>query len=215
MKHKSGNTTIYIIVIIALSLVVAGLGGLAIMLYIDNEELSTQQENRVNVAVAQAVLDTERAAEERFSERERATIREFVGPEDLGRLTFNYPRAWSHFIAQDGTNRSNYEAVFHPITVHGPILPNRIYALRVTIERQEYSSVLQRFDGLVRAGQLRSSVFQLGDIVGTRFDGSFSHDIRGSQVVMRVRNYTVIIRTDSETFLPYFNDIIQTIRLNL
>jgi len=214
MNHKSGNINVYIIVIITLSLVVAGLGGLAIMLYINNQDLESNQEHRVNNAIAEARLTTQTAERAICDERVNNPFLQFVGPTDLGRLAFSYPRSWSVYVAQDGINNTPLVAYLHPEQVSAIHLDN-IFALRVEIRRQEYSTVINQFDGLVRAGLLRSSPFQLGDIIGTRHDGLIEGQIQGSQVVIRVRNYTVILRTDSETFRPDFERIINTIQLNL
>ena len=184
------------------------------MLYINNQDLESNQESRVQTATATAVLDEQRRQQEICTERVNSPHLQFIGPTDLGRLVFNFPRTWNMYIHQDGLNNTNFEAFLHPGSV-AAIRPNNIYALRVSILRQEYTTVLQRYDGLVRANLLRTSPFQHGEIVGMRFDGEFAPEIRGSQVVIRVRDRTVILRTDSETFRPDFDQIIRTIELNL
>jgi hypothetical protein len=47
-----------------------------------------------------------------------------------------------------------------------------------------------------------------------RLDGSFSTDIRGSAVIFKIRDKTVTIRTDADTFKPDFENIIKTINFN-
>ena len=48
----------------------------------------------------------------------------------------------------------------------------------------------------------------------SRFDGSFSDDIRGSAVIYKIRDKTVTLRTDAETFRPAFDELIKTITFN-
>jgi hypothetical protein len=214
MRYRTGNVNIYVIVIIALSLIVAGLGGLSIMLYIDNSDLSNNTESKISVAVAEAVKTKGEEDEAKFAEREKVPNLQFVGPDDYGRLSFSYPKTWSQYVSRDASKGGEYEAYLNPVSVQA-ILPNNIYALRINIKVQEYSTVLKQFDGLVRSNKLKSSVFTLGDIVGTKYDGEFMPGIRGSQIVLKVRDKTVIIRTDSETFRHDFEALIKTIELNL
>jgi hypothetical protein len=52
-----------------------------------------------------------------------------------------------------------------------------------------------------------------GDI-WNRYDGEFSNGIVGAAVVIRVRDKTIVLRTDATTFLTDFETLIQTIRYN-
>lgn len=55
---------------------------------------------------------------------------------------------------------------------------------------------------------------KIGDQNGTRLDGSFTEDIRGFAVIFKIRDKTVTIRSDAETFKGDFNALIQTITFN-
>ena len=49
---------------------------------------------------------------------------------------------------------------------------------------------------------------------GTRLDGSFTEDIRGSAVIFKIRDKTVTLRSDAETFRADFDALIKTITFN-
>jgi hypothetical protein len=88
------------------------------------------------------------------------------------------------------------------------------YSLRVTIEEKNYDTVISGYSSLVKKGDLRSSAVSVDGNNGTRFDGSFSKDIRGSAVVYKIRDKTVTLRTDADTFKPDFDALIMTVKFN-
>jgi len=49
---------------------------------------------------------------------------------------------------------------------------------------------------------------------GTRLDGAFTKDIRGYAVIFKIRDKTLTIRTDANTFKSDFNKLINTIKFN-
>jgi hypothetical protein len=67
---------------------------------------------------------------------------------------------------------------------------------------------------LVNKGDLKSSAVQINGEAGTRLDGAFSKDIRGSAVIFKIRDKTVTIRTDADTFKADFDALVATIKFN-
>jgi hypothetical protein len=66
----------------------------------------------------------------------------------------------------------------------------------------------------VKKGSLRSSATSANGNNGTRLDGNFTKDIRGSAVIYKIRDKTVTIQTDADTFKPDFENIIKTLNFN-
>ena len=107
----------------------------------------------------------------------------------------------------------NYEAYLNPITVPS-VGPEVRFALRVTISEQEYDKILATYDGLIKKGDLKSSTTSANGQNGTRLDGNFSKDIRGAAVFYKIRDKTLILQTDADTFKPEFENIIKTVKFN-
>ena len=152
--------------------------------------------------------------EAKFIARDKEPNREFVGPDDYGRLTFNYPKTWSVYVSQDVTQGGGtYQAYLNPVSV--PVVSaSQQFALRVTIEQKDYDTVISSYASLVKKGDLHSSVVSVNGSNGTRLDGNFSKDIRGSAVIYKIRDKTLTIRTDADTFKPDFEALIATIKFN-
>lgn len=189
------------------------LGGMSAWLYTNYTEQKSNVNAKIDAAVSKAIKEQADADADKFAEREKEPLREFVGPVDYGRVTFNYPKTWSLYIATVVSNGGTYQAYLNPISVP-MVSPNTQYALRVTIEQRDYDKVLVAYESLVKKGSLKSSNVAVNGEIGTRYDGSFSNDIRGAAVIFKIRDKTLTIRTDSNTFLPDFEELIKTIKYN-
>lgn len=186
--------------------------GVAVWSYIKYNE----EKNTVNQQVKVAELNKEKEVSEKlnteFLEKEKLPNRKFSGPEDYGSLSFDYPKIWSLYNAKDTKDGGQYESYFHPYTVP-PVSNETQFALRVTIVESPYETVVKSYDGLVKEGKLKASpVIVNGDVTGLRLDGNFTTNIRGSGVVFKLRDKTVTIRTDANTFLGDFNSLIASVK---
>lgn len=175
------------------------------------------QKNNVDSIVTSAVTDAVKEQADKdaaaFEAEEKKPNRTFSGPEDYGGVTFEYPKTWSIYIAKDATSGSDYQAYLNPVAVP-PISSSQQYGLRVTIESKDYDAVIKDYEADVKKGDLKSSVVKASGQDGTRLDGTFSKDIRGSAVIFKIRDKTLTIQTDALTFRGDFDAIVQTITFN-
>lgn len=214
-KHTrdQGNISGSMLAIIGLVVLVLVTGGLGIWAYISYNEQKTNVDGKIDLAVAEAKKQQGDADEAKFAEREKEPNRQFVGPDDYGRLTFDYPKTWSVYVAHDVSRGGSFEAYLNPITVP-PVSPTQQFSLRVVIEEKDYDQTVKTYEGLVKKGDLRTSAVSANGNNGTRLDGNFTKDIRGSAVIYKIRDKTVTMRTDADTFKPDFENIIKTINFN-
>jgi len=212
-KYENGSVNVWMIVSIIFMIVALALGGLAIWSYINYSDQKTNVDTIKNTAVAEAKKIQADADEVKFTERDKQPNRQFVGPDDYGRVTFDYPKTWSVYINKDVSNGGTYEAYFNPVYVP-PVNSTQQFAARLKIEQQDYSSVVSSFDQLVKKGDLKSSSITANGVTGVRLDGNFTKDIRGSEVIFKIRDKTISVRTDANTFLTDFNALITTIKFN-
>lgn len=198
-----------VIFIIATALV----GGVMIWALISYFVQKADVDSKVANAVATATKEQADKDEANFAQREKDPNLTFVGPEDYGSLSFDYPRTWSIYVASDASNGGTYQAYLNPISVP-TVSTTQQFALRITIESKDYSQVVSSYDSLVKKGDLKSSVVKSGDQNGTRLDGSFSKDIRGAAVIFKIRDKTATIRSDADTFKTDFDALVATIKFN-
>lgn len=202
------NTWFIVSIIFIITTVVAG-GVLvwALMNYFD-------QKNNVDTKVASAVATAKKEQadelEADFNERDKSPSRQFAGPEDYGSLAFDYPKTWSVYVDKDASSSSSYQAYLNPVVVP-PISNSQQFALRVSIEARDTDQVIASYQSLVKKGDLTSSAVKIDGQDGTRLDGLFSKDIRGSAVIFKIRDKTVTIRTDADAFKADFDTLVSTI----
>lgn len=202
------------IVVVILAILLAAVGSLAIWAYMNYNEQKTDVDGKIALAESEAKKVQAEEDDKKFAEREKEPNRAFVGPDDYGRLTFDYPKTWSVYEATDvSAGKGTYSAYLNPIVVP-PVSNTRQVALRVSIEEKEYDTVVKSYESLVKKGDLKSSTASANGVSGTRLDGQFSKEIRGAAVIFKIRDKTLTIRTDADTFKPDFEKIIKTIEFN-
>ncbi len=134
------------------------------------------------------------------------------GRDDLGRVSFNYPKTWSVYIDNPG-NGGTYAAYLNKDQVPS-VNGNNKFGLRVSILDQNYSQVLQQYQGLLQSGALRSSVAQASGYNGTRLDGHFTPQVNGAAVIFKVRDKTLVLQTDLQSYVPDFNNVVKSLTFN-
>lgn len=209
-SSDDGATNGWMVTAIVSFVMVLVLAGLSLWAFVSYREQKTNVDTRISAAIAKAEKEQADADEAKFAEREKEPNTTFTGPDDYGRVTFKYPKTWSVYIGKDASSGGNYEAYFNPGAVQ-PIGTDQQFALRVLIEEKSYDKVVATYDNLVKKGDLKSSTFTANGVNGTRLDGNFSKDIRGSAVMFKVRDKTLTVRTDADTFKADFDKLAATI----
>lgn len=183
----------------------------AMLQYIDHRD---NVDSKVTSAVAEAVkkqADDDAAA---FLEKEKEPNRLFVGPDDYGRLAFNYPKTWSTYVDKDALKGGSYAAYLNPVVVPPVSTVGQQFALRILIEEKDYDKVVESYRQQVQKGELKSSAVKADDQNGTRLEGMFTKNIRGTAVIFKIRDKTVTMQTDADVFRGDFDAIIKTVTFN-
>lgn len=203
-----------LLAVILLSVTVIGLAGASIWLYTQYSDYKTNVDSKVAAAEAEARREQAEIDLEKFTKKENALTLEFVGPDDYGRATFNYPKTWSSYVNENGSTGKNYEAYFHPLSVPPVDVKDSRFAMRVVIENKAYDQVVKQYAAKVKKGDLKSGTISANGVSGARYDGLFSKDVRGAVAVFKLRDKTLSIFTDANTFKPYFEEVIKTLEFN-
>ncbi len=216
-KHKRNNErgviTAWQVAVIGLSVLVLGLGSFGIWAFVAYNEASSDTEQKIAVAVAEAKAEQAEKDEEKFAEREKQPTKTFKAPDDYCGLTFQYPKTWSAHESEQIRSGGDYRAYLNPDVVP-PISNTQQFALRVTIEVREYDDVLQRYENLVQKGDLKQSATASSGQSGTRLTGNFSNNIRGDAVIYDCRDKTITVQTDADVFKSDFESVIRTLDFN-
>ncbi len=204
-----------IFAIVALVILVMVFGSFSIWSFINYTEQKRDVDGKIADASAAAVLKNSEELQKKFEEDDKKPLRQFTGPVDYGRLTFDYPKFWAAYQATDVSMGGGvtYEAYLHPYTVP-PIGKTTKFALRITIEQKIYSKALEVYSAQIKKGDLKSSVYDDGVHTGTRLEGSFSKDMVGTAVLLKMRDRTLTLRTDGDVFKADFDALLKTVTFN-
>ena len=214
-KDKSG--LIKTIVIIILGLTTATFVGLFIWILGDYNDLNTDVESKIDIAVSEAKVQQKMEDETEFTEREKNPYRNFSGPTDYGQLSFEYPKTWSLYVAKSAYNGGDFEAYFNPIQVDAPS-NDTINALRVSILTKSFETVTAEYQRYLDAkdSSLSVSTVTINDTTANRYIGTIpGTNLNGIIVIIKIRDKTALLRTDSMLFESDFNTLIDTVKFNV
>jgi hypothetical protein len=194
---------------ITLFLVASALGVWALLAY---TEQKADVDGKISLAVAAGVKKQAEEDEAKFQESYKNPRIEFVGPSEYGRLSFMYPKTWSVYVEKDGTDRGDYKAYLHPVSVPSISGKDSRYALRVEILNKNFDDTLKQYESQLKKGELKSSNVEYNGNAATRLDGAFSKELRGAVVLMKVRDKTIRLSTDADSFKPDFDTLLGTVK---
>ena len=209
--YRQGSATGWMIVAIAgITLFLVALAS-GIWVYTLYSEQKTDVNGKIDLAVAAAVKKQSEEDEIKFQESFKNPRVEFVGPFEYGRVSFMYPKTWSVYVDKDGSDRGNYEAYLHPVSVPPTTKKESRYAMRLEILNKNLDDVVKQYEAKLKKGELKSSSVEFNSYTATRIDGLFEKELRGSVVLMRARDKTIRFSTDADLFKPDFEAVLNTL----
>ena len=183
----------------------------------DYNEVKSDIDSQIAVAVAGAVDENTLKLENEFAEREKSPSRSFTGPEDYGSLSFEYPKTWALYVSADASKGGDYVAYFNPVQIDAINNKNSLYALRLTITTKSSESIIADYQSKMKNknSNLSMDTFVINDVTINRYTGNIpGTEYNGYIVVVKIRDKTAILQTDSYLFESDFNNILNTLDFN-
>lgn len=177
---------------------------------------NSDKKSAAAVSAAQKALSAQLQAQ--YDAKSQSPYKTFSGPATYGSVSFNYPKNWSAYVDQTSPDQP-IEAYFYPDQVPG-ISGNTAFALRVELVANDYSSLLDQFQSNIQDGSITASAYLPPKMkgvanaqAGTRLDGQINQGSdgtpqNGSMVILKVRDKSLQIYTESNNYVADFNDII-------
>lgn len=213
--HQSKKSKkIFIIVLLVLAL--AGSLGFGFWAYSNMMDYKNKSDKIAADAVTVAKKNQAALLQAQFDEQSKSPNKTFNGSPTYGSVSFNYPKTWSAYV--DATNSAQpINAYFHPNEVPG-VQSRAAYALRFELLNTDYSQVMQQYTSQSSQGQLTSKAYipkKLQGIAnvspGSYLTGQINtqnQDLRGNMLIIKVRDKTLKISTESSEFTADFNKIV-------
>lgn len=209
-KNQDGSV-LSMVLIIVLAVLLAGASAAAIWAYGGRQNFKNNSA-KISAAAVSAALDDQRTQlQKQFDEQSKQPLKNFKGPDTYGTVSFNYPRTWSAYIDQS-SSAEPINGYFFPDQVPG-IGGDSAYALRVELLSTTYEQAISQFKSKLTSGSLTAIAYlpeKLKGVAnaqpGTLLTGNITDKFSGSLLVIKVRDKTLEVSTQSKDFLPDFNN---------
>lgn len=176
-------------------------GVMAFIYYGDYVEQRDDNAPIIASAVEEATTAQKQELEAEFVEREKEPNDTYTSPSEFGSIKLTYPKTWSAYVERSST----FDFYAHPAYVPSN---NVNYALRASVENQEFSNVIRSYDSKVRQGDLKAGAVTISGVKGVRLDGFLENDQEGSMVIFPLRDKTLSVWTENKDFRGDFNNIV-------
>lgn len=218
MKYKwgeRGSVNVLLVPVILLAVLFIGAGAFGLWAFGSRQDYKNNTDQKIAVALQanKKVVQAEDA--KTYAEEAKNPLKTFVGPDAYGSLRVAYPKTWSSYVDMSDQN-TPVDAYFH--TDYVPAVntddSSQTYNLRVQVQAQSYSEVLTQYQQSLQPGQSTATPYSLPkvpNVTGVELTGKVFTDSpnkSGTLILLPMRDKTLLIWTESPTYLPDLNTYI-------
>lgn len=211
---KHGRPWGWIITTVSLVLALIGVTVFGVWAFSGRQDYKNNADKKVAAAAEVAKKQQIDVDNKRFAEELKNPLKTYTGPDAYGSVSIQYPKTWSGYVTvSSSTSGALVDGVFHPDIIPGFTSSNGrpALALRLQIINQDYSSVINKYTSSVQRGVLTATPYALPKMpeqVGTKFTGQLAENLTGTEVVIPLRDKTLVLGTDTDQYLADFNTYI-------
>lgn len=173
------------------------------------EDYKNNVEAKITEAVDKAVKAEDAKKDAQFAEDYKKPLNTWTGPADYGSIQMSYPKTWSGYADTKGNGSSDLNMYFSAGLIPRFDDPGSVFALRVQVLNQPYSSVLNSYSSLQKSGKMKASAYtlpKLPKVIGTRLVGQDTTKKNLDIVLLPLRSGTVKIWTEGGNYGNDFNN---------
>ena len=208
---KTPRKLLAAIIVLAILLVVSLVFGYSS--YTKGQDYKNNSDEKSTVAVEAAKKAQAAELQASYDEQSKSPYKTYEGSAVAGSVTFSYPKTWSAYVDETSTVQL-INGYFYPGQVPG-VQSTTAFALRVEMVSTDYSQIVAQYAAQTKKGTLTAAAYVPPKMVGvanvqtgTHFDGTLDRSKNGSLDVIKVRDKTLKISTESKDYLPDFNGTI-------
>jgi len=208
---EQGEMAALLIPVILLAVLFVGAASFAVWAYSGMNNYKNNVDAKISTAVTANTQSVQAADAKQYAQAAKNPLKEYIGPDAYGSVKVSYPKTWSAYVDTTNSNTpldAYFQDGFVPSTDSQPA---QTYDLRVQVNAQSYSAVMQQYASLISQGQVSGKPYSLPkvpNVVGTEITGQVDLNnptSTGTMVLLPLRSYTLMIWTESSDYLPDFN----------
>jgi len=211
LQGERGELNALLLSVILLAVLFIGAASFAVWAFGGRQDYKNNSDAKVADAVAANKQVVQAADAKQYAEAAKNPLKTYAGPEAYGSIRVQYPKTWSAYVSTSASGSQPLDAYFHTDYVPAVSL-RQTYNLRIQVNSQSYSSLLQQYVGVIKNGQATAAPYKLPkvpSVAGMRLDGQVvpgNTKETGSIVLLPLRDKTLEIWTESTAYLDDFNN---------
>ncbi|HEY1064169.1 MAG TPA: hypothetical protein VGE30_02605 [Candidatus Saccharimonadales bacterium] len=206
-KHnQDGSVNVLLLPLILASVFFVGALGFGVWAFTERQDYKNNYDEKAAVAVAEAKKQEGALKDKQYAEAAKLPLKTYNGPQQFGSIAVQYPKTWSAYVVGAAGGAEDFAAYFHPDAVPQVDEESSSFALQIEVVSETYDSVLSEFQDAEGVSVTPYSLPKLAKVVGVRVDGQIEENKRGSMIVLPLRDKTIKIYTEAESFLSDFNN---------
>lgn len=207
MPHH--RSLVPVVVILAILLVLSlAFGGWAFVNYLDHKN---NTDAKIKEAAAVAVEENTNKLNAEFEERQKRLHNTYKAPSIFADASLKYPRDWSQYLIENEGSTIELDTTFHPVVVRSKDSGEHAYALRMTLEKNQYGDLVEDFQNAVEDGEVKTKPIKKEGVNGIRLEGQIVKDHKGAMVMFPIRDKTLKVWTESNDYLDVFNEAVKSL----
>jgi hypothetical protein len=209
LKSQDGAINALVLPLVLAVLLLIGAAVFGAWAYSGRQDYKNNVDKKIAAAVVLAKQDEDKVKDAQFAEENKRPLKTYTGPSAYGSIAIQYPKTWSAYVSDTGSDDPYVDGYFAPNAVPDAQDPNSNFALRVQVSATSYNDTMQQFqdnEGTVTVQPY--ALPKVPKVVGAIVTGAIEEGKTGTMVILPLRNTTLKLWTESPSFKSDFNNII-------
>lgn len=207
-KKHSKIPVVILSTLLVVTVIFAGWAFVEMLDYKNNSDKKSEEAVKSALAEQKVKLDAE------YEEKAKSPFESYLSGAELGSLTLSYPKNFELYVDEKTSGSSStIEGYAHPGYVPS-LSGDTAFALRFQVTARDYAAELKAFDSDIKSGSAKVSPFrleQVPSVLGARVEGEVSNNKTGVLYLFPLRDKTIKIWTESNTYSSDLESVIKTV----
>lgn len=211
MQNETGAINVLLLPLIMSLLILVGVAVFGVWAFGERQDYKNNVDEKIAVAVEKAKTEEAKVKDAQFAEESKNPLKTYKGPSAYGSVVVKYPKTWSGYVVENSQSDPYVDGYFAKGVVPDVQADSSTFPLRLQVSSTSYSETLTNFESQAQEGSVRVKPYALKkvpSVVGSFVSGAISENKKGYMVILPLRNTTLEIWTESDSYKSDFDKII-------